>query len=188
MKGDACRTLSGCWKTKLMSLPHLVTPAEAQAVWENISEPSTRRVARALSQGGKRVHHSTIARWRAEGWRPVPNRVHPLQAARLALDVAAPVLTGDPMKGLEALLERRDLREELDRLPDHELIRRAAREALVAVALLCCELQRQATKLVVPKTLETAMLLNAIALMLKAASDGFAQASCTQDLRPLSCR
>jgi hypothetical protein len=111
----------------------------------------------------------------------VPNRLHPLQPARLALDVAAPVLTGDPMKGVEALLERRDQREELDSLPDRELIRRAAREALVAVALLCCELQRQATKLVAPKTLETAMLLNAIALMLKAASDGFVQASCIQD-------
>jgi hypothetical protein len=100
-----------------MRLPHLVTPAEAQAVWENISEPSTRRVARALSQGGQRVHHSTIARWRAEGWRPVPNRLHPLHAARWALDVAAPVLTGDPTAGVEALLERRDQREELDRLP-----------------------------------------------------------------------
>jgi hypothetical protein len=111
----------------------------------------------------------------------VPNRLHPVQAARLALDVAAPVLTGDPMAGVEALLKRRDQREELDRLPDHELIRRAAREALVALALLCCELQRQATKLVGPKTLETAMLLNGIALMLKAASDGFAQANCIQD-------
>ena len=78
-------------------------------------------------------------------------------------------------------MERRDQREELDRLSDQELIRRAAREALVAVARLCCELQRQATKLVVPKTLETAMLLNAIALMLKAASDGLAQARCAQD-------
>jgi hypothetical protein len=157
VKRDACRTLSGYWETNSL-----------------VSEPSTRRVARALSQGGKRVHHSTIARGRAEGWRPVPNRLHPLQAARLALDVAAPVLTCDPMAGVEALLERRDQREELVRLPDHELTRRAAREALVAVALLCCELQRQATKLVVPKTLETAMLLNAIALMLKAANDGFA--------------
>jgi hypothetical protein len=49
------------------------------------------------------------------------------------------------------------------------------------VALLCCELQRQTTNLVVPKTLETAMLLNAIALALKAASDGFAQANCLRD-------
>ena len=78
-------------------------------------------------------------------------------------------------------MDRWDHLEELDGLPDHELIRRAAREALVAVVLLCSELQRQATKLVVPKTLETAMLLNAIALMLKAASDGLAQARCAQD-------
>jgi hypothetical protein len=52
---------------------------------------------------------------------------------------------------------------------------------MVVVGLLRCELQRQAPNLVAPKTLETAMLLNAIALMLKAASDGFAQATCIQD-------
>jgi hypothetical protein len=33
-----------------MSLRQSVTPAEAEAVWENISEPNTRRVDRALSQ------------------------------------------------------------------------------------------------------------------------------------------
>jgi hypothetical protein len=116
-----------------MRLRHPVTPAEAQAVWENISAPSTRRVARALSQGGKCVHHSTIARWRAEGWRPVPTRPHPVETARRALDVAAPLLTGDARAGVEAFLERRDQREELDGLPDHELIKRAAREALAHV-------------------------------------------------------
>jgi hypothetical protein len=33
----------------------------------------------------------------------------------------------------------------------------------------------------VPKTLETATLLTAIAVMLKAATDGFAQANCLRD-------
>jgi hypothetical protein len=164
-----------------MNLPEPVTPREAETVWNSIQNPSARRVAKALTQAGRGLHHGTISRWRAEGWRPVPNRPHPLEAARSALDVVAHVLTGDPTAGVEALLGRRDRREELDRLPDHELIRRAAREALVAVALLCCELERHATRLVAPKALETAMLLNAIALILKAASDGFAQASCTHD-------
>jgi len=86
----------------------------------------------------------------------VPSRAHPVEAARRTLDVVAPLLTGEATAGVEAFLDRRDHLEELDGLPDHELIRRAARETLVAVVLLCSELQRQATKLVVPKTLETA--------------------------------
>jgi hypothetical protein len=94
----------------------------------------------------------------------------------LALDVAAPVLTGAPTAGVEALLERRDQREELDRLHDHELIRRAAREILIAVALLCSEVQCQTAKLVATKTLEMGVLLNAVASALQAASESFAQA------------
>ena len=150
-------------------------------MWNSIQDPSARRVAKALSQAGKRIHYATIARWRAQGWRPVPSRAHPVEAARRTLDVVAPLLTGEATAGVEAFLDRRDHLEELDGLPDHELIRRAAREALVAVVLLCSELQRQATKLVVPKTLETATLLNAIAVTLKAATDGFAQANCLRD-------
>jgi len=50
-----------------------VTPEEAKRVWVSIPNPSARRVAKALTQSGRRVHHSTIARWRAEDWRPVAN-------------------------------------------------------------------------------------------------------------------
>jgi hypothetical protein len=78
-----------------MNLPEPVTPHEAETVWNSIQNPSARRVAKALTQAGRRVHHSTVSRWRVEGWRPVPNRPHPLEAARWALDVAAPVLTGN---------------------------------------------------------------------------------------------
>jgi hypothetical protein len=49
-----------------------VTPDEAAAVWNGIPNPSARRVAKMLAQAGRRVHPSTIARWRAEGWRPDP--------------------------------------------------------------------------------------------------------------------
>jgi hypothetical protein len=51
-------------------------------------------VARALSQASRRVHHSTIARWYAQGWRPVAHRPHPVVAARQVLDIAAGILTG----------------------------------------------------------------------------------------------
>jgi hypothetical protein len=79
-----------------VSLLKPVTPEEAKHVWVSIPNPSARRVAKALTQSGRRVHHSTIARWRAQDWRPVANSLHPLDAARQALEVAA-VLTGDPV-------------------------------------------------------------------------------------------
>jgi hypothetical protein len=65
------RTLSQVlWRLK-MNLPKPVSPSEAQVVWAGIPNPSGRRVARALSQAGRAVHHSTVARWRADGWRTV---------------------------------------------------------------------------------------------------------------------
>ena len=78
-----------------MRSPNPVTPEEAMAVWSSIKNPSARSVAKALTQAGRRVHHSTIARWCAQGWRPVAHRPHPVEAARQALDLAAGVLTGN---------------------------------------------------------------------------------------------
>src|ERR1700674_4360398 len=97
-----------------MNLPEPVSPSEAEAVWNSIRNPSARRVAKALTQAGRRIHHSTISRWRAEGWRPVPDRPHPLDAAKWALDVAAPVLTGEAASGVEALPERQEQAEKPD--------------------------------------------------------------------------
>jgi hypothetical protein len=57
-----------------MSLLRPVTPAEAE--WTTLPNPSARRVTRALSQAGRRVHHSTIARWYARGWRRI-RRIRP---------------------------------------------------------------------------------------------------------------
>jgi hypothetical protein len=62
---------------RTMNQPEPVSPREAETVWNSIQDPSARRVAKALIQAGRRVHRSTVSRWRAEGWRPVPNRPHP---------------------------------------------------------------------------------------------------------------
>jgi hypothetical protein len=70
-----------------------VRPEEAARVWRSIPNPSARRVAKVLTQAGRRVHFSTIARWRAQGWRPVVSGPHPVKAARDALEVAARLLT-----------------------------------------------------------------------------------------------
>jgi hypothetical protein len=91
-----------------------VTPEEAKRVWVSVPNPSARRVAKALTQSGRRVHHSTIARWRAQDWRPVADSLHPLQAARQVLDMAGGVLTGDPVAGSKALSGENGRQEELD--------------------------------------------------------------------------
>jgi hypothetical protein len=77
-----------------------ITPREAKAVWDSLKSPSARTVARAMTQAGRRVHHSTIARWCSRNWRPVASGEHPIEAAREALDIAARLLTGDPEGGV----------------------------------------------------------------------------------------
>jgi hypothetical protein len=115
-----------------MSLLKPVTPEEAKRVWVAIPNRSSRRVAKALTQSGRRVHHSTIARWRAEDWRPVAHNLH----ARQAFDMAARVLTGDPVAGLKVLSDEGGRQQELEGLSDRELLRKASREMLIAIRLV----------------------------------------------------
>ncbi len=158
-----------------MSLLKSVTPEEAKRVWVSIPNPSARRVAKALTQSGRRVHHSTIARWRAQDWRPVPHSLHPLDAARQALDMAAGVLTGDPVAGLKVVSSEDNGQQELEGLSDRELLREASREMLIAIRLVFEVLLSQLPHLMATKTMETATLLNALNAGLRAAVDGLEQ-------------
>jgi hypothetical protein len=152
-----------------------VTPDEAKLVWASIPNPSARRVARALTQSGRRVHHSTIARWRAQDWRPVAHSLHPLEAARQALDMAAGVLTGDPVAGVKVLSGEDGSQQGLESLSDGELLRKASREMLVAVCLVSDVLRLQLPTLAGTKATETATLLTALNAALRAAVDGLRQ-------------
>ncbi len=158
-----------------MSLLKPVTPEEAKRVWVSIPNPSARRVAKALTQSGRRVHHSTIARWRAQDWWPVANTLHPLDAARQALDMAAGVLTGDPVAGVEILSGEDGSQQELEGLSDRELLRKTSREMLIAIRLVSEVLPSQLPCLMATKTMETATLLNAVTAGLRAAVDGLEQ-------------
>jgi len=158
-----------------MSLLKPVTPEEAKRVWVSIPNPSARRVAKALTQSGRRVHHSTVARWRAQDWRPVAHSLHPLDAARQALDMAAGVLTGDPVAGLKVLSDEDGRQQGLEGSSDRELLREASREMLIASRLVFEVLQSQLPSLVLTKTMETATLLNALTAGLRAAVDGLEQ-------------
>jgi hypothetical protein len=158
-----------------MSLLKAVTPEEAKSVWVSIPNPSARRVAKALTQSGRRVHHSTVARWRAQDWRPVADTLHPLEAARQRLDLAAGVLTGDPVAGLKVLSGEDDSQQEPEALSDRELLRNSSREMLIAIRLVSGVLPSQLPHLLTTKTMETSTLLNALTAGLRAAVDGLKQ-------------
>ena len=158
-----------------MSLLKPVTPEEAKRVWVSIPNPSARRVAKALTQSGRRVHHSTVARWRAQEWRPVADSLHPLEAARQRLEMAVGVLTGDPVAGLKALSGEDGRQQELQGLSDRELLRNASREMLIAIHLVSHVLPSQLPRLMATKTMETATLLNALNAGLREAVDGLEQ-------------
>ena len=158
-----------------MSLLKRVTPEEAKVVWTTIPNPSARRVAKALTQSGRRVHYSTIARWHAHGWRPVAHCLHPLEAARQAIDVAAGVLTRDAVAGVKVFVRQNGNQQQLEALSDRKLLRKASREILVTIGLVCEVFWPQLLPLVATKQIETATLLNALVAAFKAARDGLEQ-------------
>jgi hypothetical protein len=158
-----------------MRSPKPVTPEEAMAVWNALKNPSARSVARALSQSGRRIHHSTIARRYGQGWRPVAHRPHPVVAARQALDIAAGILTGDPSAGT-GILEGRPERQQLDGLSDSEVLRRSARQLCIATNLTCDAFQESGSTLVAESPAEAAQLLKALCGALPAAVAAFGEA------------
>jgi hypothetical protein len=68
---------------------------------------------------------------------------HPLDLAREQLDDAAPILTGDPMTTAKVLVEGSAEREQLESLPDEQLLRQAARELAISVIVVARALMHQ---------------------------------------------
>lgn len=118
-----------------------VTPQEARDVWNRLPNPSCRQVAMLFKQSGRRIDHTTINRWRSQGWRAVPNMPHPLELAKEAVDLATPLLSGDPMTTAEDLGDA-ETRAELQDLTEEELLRRAVREAFITQIVLGQEIRR----------------------------------------------
>jgi hypothetical protein len=111
------------------------TPTMARRVWETQRRPSARNVARALAAAGYKTHFVTVARWKAKNWEPVTSD-HPLEIARGRLEAVAPLLTGDPETTLHNLIDDPGHRRDLDELTAGEVLRRAAREAAIATAII----------------------------------------------------
>ena len=125
------------------SLPR-ATPELAQRVWARQQRPSARRVARAMREAGYPVHFVTIARWRAQNWQRTVSE-HPLELARGRIDSLAPLVSGDPETNLQDLIDDPDHKRDFNALTDGEVLRRAAREAAIASALVAKAIQNRVT-------------------------------------------
>jgi hypothetical protein len=87
------------------------TPAEAQAVWDSLEQPSLHKVANAFKARGRPVGHATIGNWRQAGWSGVTARNAVAKANRAVEKIAAalPALTGDATSTLSDFLSGSDI-------------------------------------------------------------------------------
>jgi hypothetical protein len=159
------------------------TPELAKAVWGRQQSPSARSVARALTQSGRPVHFTTVNRWRAHDWRDAKGQ-HPLDQASADLESALPLMTGDPTSTIDDLVRSSPEGEQLDKLSDGELLRKAARELARAVYLIAHVMLRQAEALVITRTAAVAVLMRALADAIRFASAAFGQAQAMQPTKP----
>jgi hypothetical protein len=158
----------------LPDFPALATPLGAKRVWDSQRFPSARSVAKALSEAGRPVHFTTVARWRREGWRMVMSPEHSIERARRALSTASSVLTGDPNITIEDWVPREGRSEELTRIDDDQLLARMVRETSILSILLMEESARR-RDLISDKPKQIAAALEAAAAAVRACAEATSQ-------------
>ena len=121
------------------------------------------------------MHFTTVALWKRTGWR-APEGRHPLDAARAGLDSIAPVVTGNPQTCIDDLIRDHPERENFEKLTDAELLRMAAREVAMALAIIARTIQTRAISLVSTNAGGVADLLKSVATALDAVGSAFVQA------------
>jgi hypothetical protein len=88
--------------------------------------------------------------------------------------------SGNPTAGTE-ILEKRPERDQLDELPDSEILRRSARQLCIATILACNEFQECASTLVAENPAEAAQLLKALYGAVPAAVAAYGEALKSRD-------
>jgi hypothetical protein len=160
-------------------LPH-ATPAMAKRVWQGLRGPrSSRKVAKKLLQAGFFAHHTTIARWRRQGWPDTGRGKDSIDAALANLDIAVPVLTGDPSTKSDELVNLSEAKAQLERLSEKELVTAAARRALITFTLVEEQFNAQLPDLLKEKPAETGALVDALAALIAAVTDALRQQAFT---------
>jgi hypothetical protein len=86
------------------------TPAEAQAIWNSLEQPTLHKVADAFKAQGRPVSPATIWNWQQAGWSDVTAQNAVAKANRAVEQIAAalPALTGDATSTLSDFLSGGD--------------------------------------------------------------------------------
>jgi hypothetical protein len=86
------------------------TPAQAQAIWDSLDQPSLHKVADAFKAQGRPVSPATIWNWQQAGWSDVTAQNAAAKANRAVEKIAAalPALTGDATSTLSDFLSGSD--------------------------------------------------------------------------------
>ena len=150
-------------------LPTPVTPLEAKCVWDSQRRPSSRSVARALTERGRTVHFTTVARWKKERWCTNPLQEHPLSTALRMVDLAIPLLTDDPTTLAWDLLSGTQPKQVSDIADDNERLRNFARECLTIVIIAYRKIQCRSDEFIQNKPTELSALMRALGVLLVSA-------------------
>jgi hypothetical protein len=164
----------GTQGTPVSELPAPVNAQDAKRVWDSQRCPSSRSVARVLTQAGRPVHFTTVARWRRQGWRSRSTSEHPLTAAMSTLDLAVPILTGDPTSKVADILGTIEDKDDESKT-NHKHMLRVIREAFITSYVLNRLLCECHPELIPHKPAQIAVLLKAVSRLMKAAADTHSQ-------------
>jgi hypothetical protein len=155
----------------------------AKRVWQELrGRPSSRKVSKKLLQAGFFAHHTTIARWRRRGWPATGKGRDTIDAALADVDIAVPILTGDPNTTAEELVSLSEAKAQVERLSEKELVTAAARQALTTITLVQEQFNAQLPKLLNEKLTETAVLVGALAALIAATTDALRQQALAPNL------
>src|SRR5258708_3003367 len=146
----------------MSDFPKPVTPREAKRVWDSQRRPDARNVAQGTRYAGRPVHFTTVARWKRQGWRTVATAQHPIEAATRALDVAIPLLTGDPTSTVKSFVDGKDCTSGLEEMADEQLQARTVREPNIALIFISEAMAQQCTVLIPNKTPNFAVLFKSL--------------------------
>jgi hypothetical protein len=82
------------------------SPAEAQAIWDSLEQPTLQKVVDAFKAQGRPIGCTAIWSWKQTGWSRITakNAVAKATKAIEKIDAAVPALTGDPMTTLSDIL------------------------------------------------------------------------------------
>jgi hypothetical protein len=158
---------------RVPDLPAPGTPHEAKLVWERQPRPSARSVAGALTEAGRPVHFTTVARWKTDGWESRSRLEHPLTTAMRRVDLAVPVLTGDPTTKAEDIIGTRAATTE--GMTEDQRLHQAIRESYITNIILYRAFRHQCGDLIPNNPAEAGVLIEALSKLFLATAKAHKQ-------------